>query len=383
MKIKICELCLSPDLGGLELYMLRATRYLGEKEACVAVINETGKLKGQFDKESLPYTTLKRQNMLFAWRSARQFAHFIDQEGIDLIHVHWTKDLHIAVMAKLLSKRKPSVVQTRHMRMTRFKDDVYHRFLYKNLDLIIAITQQVQKQVKKFIPNDIRPKVELLYSGAEVPTQLGIEEKRSQRRRWGLGDAFTVGIVGRIEKTKGQHLVLGAIKHLSDEGLDAKALIVGHAMDEGYLTQLKEQYHSVGVFTGFTKEAQSMMQLCDVIVLATDNETFGLVLVEAMMSGVCVVASDSGGPLEVIDDGITGLLFKTSDQADLIDILGVLAHHPHRRIVFSTAAKHKAMESFEANKQFEQLRIKLVATVASRLHPRETAVEHSVDPLEP
>lgn len=371
MKIKICELCLSPDLGGLELYMLRATRYLREKEACVALINETGKLKGQFEKESLPYTTLKRHNMLFTWRSARQFAHFIDQEGIDLIHVHWTKDLPVAVMAKLLSKRKPSVVQTRHMRMTRFKNDLYHRFLYKNLDLIIAITQHVQKQVKKFIPNDIRPNVELLYSGAEVPTQLGIAEKRSQKRRWGLGDAFTVGIVGRIEKTKGQHLVLGAVKHLCDEGLDAKALIVGHAMDEGYLTQLKEQYHSVGVFTGFTKEAQSMMQLCDVIVLATDNETFGLVLVEAMMSGVCVVASDSGGPLEIIDDGITGLLFKTSDQNDLADILGILAHYPQRRIAFSTAAKHKAMEAFEAKKQFEQLRIKLVATVASRLHPME------------
>jgi glycosyltransferase involved in cell wall biosynthesis len=369
MKIKICELCLSPDLGGLELYMLRAMRYLGKKESCVAVINETGKLKGQFEKESLPYTTLKRHNMLLLWSSARQFAHFIDQEEIDLIHVHWTKDLPIAVMAKLLSKRKPAIVQTRHMRMTRFKNDVYHRFLYKNIDLIIAITQQVQKQLKKFIPNDIRPKVELLYSGAEVPTQLGIEEKRSQRRRWELGDAFTVGIVGRIEKTKGQHLVLGAVKQLFDEGIDTKALIVGHAMDEEYLTQLKEQYASVGIFTGFTKEAQSMMQLCDVIVLATDNETFGLVLVEAMMSGVCVVASDSGGPLEIIDDGITGLLFKTSDQSDLTDILRVLAHHPHRRIAFSTAAKHKAMESFEANKQFEQLRIKLVATVASRLHP--------------
>jgi len=374
MKITICELCLSPDLGGLELYMLRAARYLGEKESCVAVINEDGKLKGQFDKESLPYTVLKRQNMLLLWSSARQFAHFIDQEEIDLIHVHWTKDLPIAVMAKILSKRKPAIVQTRHMRMTRFKEDMYHRFLYKNIDLIIAITQQVQKQLKKFIPNDIRPKVELLYSGAEIPTQLGIEEKRSQRRRWGLGDAFTVGIVGRIEKTKGQHLVLGAVKQLSDEGVDAKALIVGHAMDEGYFTQLKEQYASVGVFTGFTKEAQSMMQLCDVVVLATDNETFGLVLVEAMMSGVCVVASDSGGPLEIIDDGITGLLFKTSNQNDLADILGVLAHHPHRRIVFSTAAKHKAMESFEAKKQFEQLRIKLVATVASRLRPMEGSV---------
>jgi len=374
MKITICELCLSPDLGGLELYMLRAARYLGEKESCVAVINEEGKLKGQFDKESLPYTVLKRQNMLLLWSSARQFAHFIDQEEIDLIHVHWTKDLPIAVMAKILSKRKPAIVQTRHMRMTRFKEDMYHRFLYKNIDLIIAITQQVQKQLKKFIPNDIRPKVELLYSGAEIPTQLGIEEKRSQRRRWGLGDAFTVGIVGRIEKTKGQHLVLGAVKQLSDEGVDAKALIVGHAMDEGYFTQLKEQYASVGVFTGFTKEAQSMMQLCDVVVLATDNETFGLVLVEAMMSGVCVVASDSGGPLEIIDDGITGLLFKTSNQNDLADILGVLAHHPHRRIVFSTAAKHKAMESFEAKKQFEQLRIKLVATVASRLRPMEGSV---------
>lgn len=137
---------------GIRAVYVTCNALFGKKRSCVAVINETGKLKGQFEKESLPYTTLKRHNMLLLWSSARQFAHFIDQEEIDLIHVHWTKDLPIAVMAKLLSKRKPAIVQTRHMRMTRFKNDVYHRFLYKNIDLIIAITQQVQKQLKKIYP---------------------------------------------------------------------------------------------------------------------------------------------------------------------------------------------------------------------------------------
>lgn len=357
MATKICELCLSPDLGGLELYMMRASQYLGD--TCVSVINEKGKLKSYYEDSSNRYFTLKRRNVLLSWLNARKLAHILDAEEIDVLHLHWTKDLPLAIMAKLLSKRRPKVVQSRHMTMTRFKDDFYHRFLYKNLDAILAVTAQVKSQIEKFIPSDIRPVTEVLYIGAEQPTLISAKDRSERRRQLGLNDSFTVGIVGRIEEPKGQHIVLEAVKSLDQNGIDAKALIVGHAMDEKYLQKLQNQYADIAVFTGFTREAQTMMQLCDVMVLATENETFGLVLIEAMMCGVCVVASRSGGPLEIIDDGINGLLFQTFDSDDLAEKLSMLYRDSLFRQTFAEAGRSKALEVFESQKQFEELKTML------------------------
>ena len=354
MATKICELCLSPDLGGLELYVMRLSRYLGD--TCISVINEKGKLKGYYEDTSYRYATLKRRNVLLSWLNARKLAHIIDDEEIDVLHLHWTKDLPLAVMAKLLSKRRPKVVQSRHMTMTRFKDDFYHRFLYKNLDMMLAVTHQVKTQIEKFIPSDIRPVTEVLYIGAEQPTLISPDERAERRRQIGLNDSFTVGIVGRIEEPKGQHILLEAVKSLYQNGIDAKALIVGHAMDEGYLQKLQNDYADVAAFTGFTREAQVLMQLCDVMVLATENETFGLVLIEAMMCGVCVVASNSGGPLEIIDDGLNGMLFKTFDSGDLAEKLTVLYRDSVFRQTFAEAGRVKALDKFESQKQFHELK---------------------------
>jgi L-malate glycosyltransferase len=350
---KICELCLSPDLGGLELYMMRASHYLGEE--CISVINENGKLKSYYEHTQYRYHTLKRRNVFLSWLNARHLAKIIDDEEIDLLHLHWTKDLPLAVIAKLISKRKPRVVQSRHMRMTRFKDDFYHRFLYRNLNMILAVTQQVKEQIEKFIPSEIRPKTEILYIGAEQPMIISKEEKKSRREQLGLGESFTIGIIGRIEPAKGQHIVLEAVKKLRDKGVDTKALVIGAAMEESYLQKLQNDYGDVGIFTGFTTQAQTMMQLCDVMVLATENETFGLVLIEAMMCGVCVVASDSGGPLEIIDDGMNGLLFKTFDSDDLAKKLALLYHDTVFRQTIADAGRVKALNKFESQKQFHIL----------------------------
>lgn len=353
MATKICELCLSPDLGGLELYMMRASRYLGDE--CVSVINENGKLKSYYEETPYRYFTLKRRNVLLSWLNARRLAKIIDDEAIDVVHLHWTKDLPLAIMAKLLSKRLPKVVQSRHMTMTRFKDDFYHRFLYKNMEMMLAVTQQVKKQIEKFVPREICPKVEVLYIGAEQPAVIDADERTRRRRELGLDESFVVGIVGRIEEPKGQHILLQAVQKLSLDGVDAKALIVGHAMDEEYLARLKKEYGEIAVFTGFTREAQTLMQLCDVVVLATENETFGLVLIEAMMCGVCVVASKSGGPLEIIDDGQNGLLFKTFDADDLATKLKSLYDNAEMRKIYGDAGKNKTLEVFESQKQFEKL----------------------------
>jgi glycosyltransferase involved in cell wall biosynthesis len=263
-------------------------------------------------------------------------------------------------MAKLLSKRHPKVVQSRHMTMTRFKNDFFHRFLYKNLDGMIAVTQQVKAQIQKFVPSDICPKIEVSYIGANQPVIISNEDKKERRKELGLAESFTVGIVGRIEPQKGQWVLIDAIELLIKKGIDVKALIVGHAMSEGYLQALSRDIVMRGlqdriVFTGFTNEAQAMMQVCDVVVLATENETFGMVLIEAMMCGVCVVASDSGGPLEIIDDGVNGLLFKTFDPSALAQKLETLQKDELLWTTLAIAGKTKALDMFEGQKQFEKL----------------------------
>ncbi len=338
--------------------MMRVSHYL--EDVCVSVINENGKLKSYYENTEYRHFTLKRRNVFFSWLTARNLARIIDSEAIDVLHLHWTKDLPTAIIAKLLSKRKPKVVQSRHMTMTRFKDDMYHRFLYRNLDMMLAVTQQVKSQIERFVPSSICPRIEVLYIGAQQPNVISDQDKINRREQLGLAKSFTVGIVGRIEPQKGQWLVVDAIEKLIHQGVDARALIVGHTMSEDYLVALQKDLIMRGlsdriIFTGFTSEAQEIMQICDVMVLATENETFGLVLIEAMMCGICVVGSDSGGPLEIIDDAINGLLFKTFDAVDLASKLTVLQENSELREQYAHAGKVKAMEIFESNKQFAAL----------------------------
>jgi hypothetical protein len=130
MKSKnILELCLSPDLGGLELYMVRASHFLN----AYSVINVNGKLESYYQNTDVHYSKIGRYSFI-------KLARLIDENDIDVLHLHWTKDIPIAVLAKFFSRKKPKLVQTRNMRMTRFKDDFYHRFLYKNIEDNLKMT---------------------------------------------------------------------------------------------------------------------------------------------------------------------------------------------------------------------------------------------------
>ena len=314
---KILEICLSPDLGGLELFMLSCVTEFSKYSPVKMVVAPDKKLDNYLDSDEV--LKIKR-NKFFPIVPALKLAKEIDKNEIDIIHFHWTRDIATVVLAKVLSKRKPKVVQSRHMTMTRFKDDVYHKWLYKNIDLMHGVTFQVKEQLEKFIPKDIRPKIEVVHPGTKIPL-VNKHRVEELREKYALKDSFVIGIVGRVEEAKGQFLVLEAVAKLKERNI--KALIVGRAMEESYLEVLKKRTVALDieekvVFTGFTKEVNEHIQLCDVTVLATPKETFGLVVIESMANGVPVIATNNGGPLEIIEEGIDGLFFdKTSEDLEV------------------------------------------------------------------
>ena len=340
----ILEVCLSPDYGGLELHMKDLTKFLKAK----AVINKNGKLKEKFDNEKIPYFEMGRYNFI-------KLAKMIDDNDIDIVHLQWTKDIPTTVLAKLISKRKPKIIQTRNMHITRFKDDFYHKFLYKNIDTIVGISKKVSEQLIKFIPDDVRPKIVTWYSGVPKPKIIDDDRKKELKENFGLKDEFVVCIVARVEEAKGQHIVLDAVEKLRISGINAKALIVGHYMDKKYFEDLQEKYKN-DIFTGFANNANELIQISDCKVMATRNETFGMAIMDAMRCGVCVLGSDSGGPLESIDHEKTGLHFKTMDSDDLYKKLLLLANDSEIKNTLAKNGKLKADECFDSEKQFSIMR---------------------------
>jgi len=351
MKSKnILEICLSPDLGGLELFAYNCYSEFSKKTNSFFALQKGKKLDNYFDDTNKLYLKRSKFPLLSAWELAK----FIDKEDIGIVHFHWTKDILTVVLARTLSKKKPTIVQSRHMRMTRFKDDFYHKWLYKNIDLMHAVTKEVAKQLERFIPEDIRPEIKRVY--------LGVKEKKLLKKK--QLDAlykkkegeFLVGIVGRIEEAKGQSKVIEALALLPK---NVKLFIIGAPMKEEYLESLKQKVEALNLtnrvyFCGFTKEVDAYMQLCDVTVMATENETFGLVVIESMANRTPVIAKNMGGPLEIIENGVDGLFFDGSSE-DLAQKIEILLNDRSMLEKLREHALEKVHKEFDFKKQLQKL----------------------------
>jgi len=349
----ILELCLSPDLGGLELCVVDYFHYFTLKTETYIAVAPLKKIDKYIDNK---HKFRLKRNKYFPFIAAYKLAKFIDKNDIDILHFHWTKDIATAVLAKLLSKRRVKIIQSRHMYMTRFKDDFYHKWLYKNIDMIHAVTEEVKEQLIHFIPKETRPKIELIYLGAN---EVKSNEKRVNelQREYKLHDSFVIGSIGRIEEEKGQYIAIEALEKLKD--LNIKLLIVGYAMEQKYLHELEKKVQELELddkvlFTGFTSEISEYLNLCDVTILATKKETFGLVIVESMVNKIPVIATNNGGPLEIIDDGVDGLLFDRSSE-DLTRKIEELYYDKTLQQELSNNGYIKVKKKFDKMTQMEKM----------------------------
>jgi len=360
--MNILELCLSPGLGGLELYVYRSQQALANGNKVTAVLLEGGRLDTYYHSHSSiqPLYMDNGRNPLPLVR-ARKLAKIIDDNDIDVIHMHWGKDLPLAVFAKLLSSKKPSIIYTRQMMITRYKNDVYHRFLYRHVNLLLTITMNLESLCRQYISID-DGKIRTLYYGVKAPEKQLTEAEMSDIRKEKdfQPDDFVVGLFGRLEDGKGQHLLIKAIAQAAADNKTVKALVVGHEMTEGYRSTLEKLADDLGVshqvyFNGFTDRPQELMQICDCVLLASYEETFGLVLPEAMRAGVAVIGSDAGGVPEIIEHQDTGLLFKPKDVDDLYRQIAYLLDDSDKKTAIANQGKLKADKMFNNEIHFDTL----------------------------
>ena len=147
---KILAICTSPDKGGLELYFVKLINHYHEKTSNIVALCRYESLISRIINSRI--INIKKINFINCWFQIFIILKRIKNENINIIHVSWTKDLLLAVLIKLFSKRKIKIIYYRQMKITRDKKDIYHKFIYRNISKVLVITKQLKKDCQKYLP---------------------------------------------------------------------------------------------------------------------------------------------------------------------------------------------------------------------------------------
>jgi glycosyltransferase involved in cell wall biosynthesis len=175
------------------------------------------------------------------------------------------------------------------------------------------------------------------------------------RREWGVEpDEVLVGQVGRLSAWKGPEDLLAAAAQVAARRDKVRFVLVGDVVpgEEERLGRLRAQSAALGledrvIWAGFRTDVPQVMAALDLLVLPSRlPEPFGMVLLEAMATGKPVIATDQGGPREIVRDGETGFLVPPGDPTALAEAISTLAADAALRRQMGLAARARAVQRF-------------------------------------
>ena len=185
-----------------------------------------------------------------------------------------------------------------------------------------------------------------------------IEEKTESRKKIFQSideSSILLGLVGRINRHKGQHLLLNVFGQLKKEGIDnIYLLFLGSTIKTQtfFLDVLqneikKKQLENVVTIVDFQKEIWKYYDAMDIVLVPTiDPEPFGLVAVEGMLSKKPVIAANHGGLKEIVVHHKTGLLFEPNSALDLKKSILEIIQNQKLIELFGSEGEERAKNKF-------------------------------------
>lgn len=219
---------------------------------------------------------------------------------------------------------------------------------------IIVISDEVAAKFKGLEPGKvikIHNAVDLeSFRARPDPDHLRKELALDRRRK-------VIGIFSRLDSWKGHELFLAAAKKVVSLDPDSLFLIVGEGPERGKLEALAGEPGLAGKvrFTGYRKDIAALMNLCAVIVNPSIlPEPFGRTIIEGMACGKPVIATNMGGPLEIIENGVDGFLAPPDPEAIAGIIRKLLADAAYAGQV-GGGARNKVERCFDLRAQMARL----------------------------
>jgi glycosyltransferase involved in cell wall biosynthesis len=208
------------------------------------------------------------------------------------------------------------------------------RWCWLKAAAVICPSELVRQQVLAWAPAYFQPRVQHWYD-PYLGSPVAENRIRKLREELNLGDAKTVGYVGRLHPGKRLETALLALAEVRRNAGDVRLLMVGTPDDSpagtAYAESLRQQVRELGLqaavyFLGYREDVAALMAACEVTVLPSESESLGMVLIESWAMGVPTVASDISGCREITLASGGGRLAPVGDHREFAQqILKLLA----------------------------------------------------------
>jgi glycosyltransferase involved in cell wall biosynthesis len=282
------------------------------------------------------------------------YRYFLEATRPDVVHVqHPLERAFYVQQVQRLERRKWPLVITAHSFFGEHDEYTIHSLMAPNLraaDRVIAVSPHIADQAASLGVD--RTRIRVIRSGIDVE-RFQPRDRAAARAILDVdGATALILFVGNLEPRKQLDVLLRALPNLPD----ARLAIVGSGDSAGVDDQTHALQHlaqqlGLGTRVRFVGRVDGTTLLhwyaaADVFALPSSSEAQGIVALEAMASGLPVVASAVGGLLGTIEDGQTGYLVEPGEVEPLAQRLGALLADTPRRAAMGDAARQKVARDF-------------------------------------
>jgi len=353
MRIGIVTQSYYPRYGGVTEHVHNSAVELRRRGHEVTII--TGRIGGNGEPRHVLGVERLGRNVLIPLNRAfvdltlglalrRQMRRILEAHAFDVVHIHNPHAPTLPLLA--LQEARCATVGTFHGTYTRsLLQDAFRRPLAKaveRLDARIAVSRSAERSNRAYYAGTYR----LVPNGVDVNR---FHPERRPFERWADPARANLLFVGRLDPRKGVRHLLAAMSEVVDRTRGrARLLVIGDSylrpgLEARVPAELREHIHFLGHVP--SADLPRWYATADIFVSpATGNESFGIVLLEAMAAGRPVVASDIPGYRSVIRDGENAVAVPPGDVATLASRLVALIEDPGRREELARRGRARALE---------------------------------------
>ena len=277
--------------------------------------------------------------------------------NIDIVHAH----LHKPIIASLLLRyfKRVKVIAHEHgsVAYPGIQYALYRallRLLYRNADVFVAVSNATAKWLRELgIPD---AKIKIIYNAVHPDAFDSQKVPREQARKTLClkQDDIVIGFVGRLVFDKGADLLIEAMGILKHRNIPCVLVLAGEGGEREALEKLTAR---LGLenrvrFLGFRSDVADVIAACDIGVVPSRFEPFGIVALEFMQMRVPIVCSGADGLAEFVENGKTALIPIANTHEDIADCVERLIKTPAlRQSLAENAYKH--VQQFSVERQVE------------------------------
>jgi glycosyltransferase involved in cell wall biosynthesis len=273
----------------------------------------------------------------------------VKREKVDLIHANDLYNL-LPVVYKMLGGVTLYVCHIRFLpdRFPKALFNVWLRLHQRYAAKIISVSHAVSKQL------DDHPKNAVIYD--ELPLQERYPETLESDAN---KSTFTFLYLSNFMEGKGQNFTLEAFAKIYNSLPHWKLRFVGGDMglkkNKDYINSLKRCAQELGIdkkieWATFTEDVESEYKQAEIVLNFSESESFSITCLEALYFGRPLIATDCGGPAEIIDNGITGVLVTNKNVNDMAEAMIKLALEKASRDTMGLKARQTIREKFHVTK---------------------------------